>query len=412
LLAESLNDQSRWGESLATLQLLGPQELEEHANRLYVLRSIGEWHSGVFDTNGSSRTLNELGNLTRTEQQLETCIAAVHAATSILVDDFNVHRAREFLQICRDLSQREATPTQQALIAVEEMALAHLSGQETESMQIETLVARALERGLLHSASATVAGVNLCLGARRLADGDYEGGLQFFQRAYETSRNLGNRKLLARSAGNVALCYDRMGDFDQSLHWAQAGLQAAEDWKDTSRFKLIHLVAWAHAMKGDTSTAVKTLSREKESDRSSNPEWVGQVSLVLSSDLLWALGREKNAIECALRATTGSNCTLLTPLYAGPYCRALARAGVAMRSERESLERILLTARSVGRLDAIDNADIYAAELLLSMRLGIEAGDLPNRLDQSLARLPKAIRPRLIRLGFGEALECAACTPK
>jgi tetratricopeptide (TPR) repeat protein len=412
LLAESLNDQARWGESLAMLSSVETLESTEHANHLFILRATAEWHCGTSNPNESGEKLRAFSELVMNEPRVDLCIAAIRAATAILADDFDAQRAHNLLLRCREISKRNATKTQVALLAVEEMTLAHFSGLESESQRIELLVAEALEHGWLHLGSAAAVAVNMCLGSRRLSDGDYEGGLVYFSRAFEAGINLGNKKTLARSAGNLALCYDRLGDFDKSLHWAKIGLESAYEWQDASRFKLIQLMAWAYAMKGETSSALKALNTDKAEGMTFKPAWARQASLILTSDVLWVLGRRSDAIECAIEATTGPFSRPLNRFYAGPFCRALARSGAKRGEEQDHLERIESIALSAGRLDAIDEADIVSSRLVLRIRLGRELGDLPHVLARSLECLPKAVVGRLAKLGFGQALECAAGSPQ
>ena len=356
---------------------------DEQATTRFILTTAAEWSLRSLDSATACNRIRDLARIVGSEQQVDQCIAALKTAHHILTEQYDTDCARDLLVACRILARRELTQAQEALTAAKELAIAHVVGDSLERVRPEILAAEALRQGHLHFGTTTSIAVDMSLGCSRTAAGDYAAGATYFHRAYDESVTLGNPSATARSASNLALVYDRTGDFDQALHWARIGLSAAEICRDPASFKLIHSAAWALAMKGQGREALEMLLMEKRFGEFSQPLWVTQASLMLTSDLRWVLGRTNEAVEYALDATSGKFTYLLARSYAGPYCRVLARSGLATGTGLVSRHRIRETVQAGGWLDAIDCADIYSAELLLCLRLGLDLEGLPEKLSQA-----------------------------
>jgi hypothetical protein len=304
------------------------------------------------------------------------------------------------------------TSTERAKVAAARLVIAHVAGLAIESRTVEQLARSARDEGHLRQGSGTAQELDSRLGCARIRDGDYAGALPYLMNSYEASARLENKSAMARAALNIALCHDRLGDFERSLHWSQIGIGFSDECSEFARFQLTHMTAWAQAMMGKRAEAIRTLSSGKFSGDLLSPPWANQASLLMSSDLWWVVGRTEEALKTATEATHNSGPRPLSSAYAGPFCRSLARLGLALGLERDFSKRIDETAAELRRLDAIDEAEITAASLLLKLRLGESLGDLPTMLTERLSRLPPAVNARLAKLGLSEALQCAACAPK
>ena len=400
LLAESLQEQGRWEESIAILgesdhrseswgqrrEVLclyakatlprSEREARETLSRLQILTTVG-----VPD---SARSL-VLEGLERAATYLNDTEAASHAmswALEILAStDGLSDRVRSAISLVVLTWMTRSTASRSEVLSA--------LGQLTEEATGGGLACSAL--GRLHSAQGS-----LCASA-----GNYEGAVKHYSAARTIYARLCNPSVQALTEDNLSLCHGRIGNYGEQLAWAEKAMENLPAGLDSwTRVKIAYRAAWALGMLGEQDRANGLIHEAGEHRERESRAWARQAEGVSRADVLTILGRNKLAMEVAAETIIESGKMPISHAYAGPVARWVAKIGWKKGEIEETIESLDQCWQELVAYDVIDQAEIVSAKVWLERRRGNEWSEGEQKLQSLLRELPPAVRRQLTRLEF------------
>jgi len=411
LLAEALQCQGRWSDSLSILQQHPTWQPARAAFKASALQTCAELELHLINEEEAKKRAKLIIVDGLLDREPSARALGLRTIASIVSDTHDREVARLALDACRPfvLASQEGKDSSGAAAL---FCLASHFGQSPEDIEsAAAFVDAALQKHGSNLATPSTLALNTAAGAFRGCRGRYEEALPYFERARSGAERLGHMSAVARADGNLSMCHGRLGRYDKQLHYAELGMAVADHTINTTWFKLQAHAAWAHAMLGNGRRALAITKEDKQGESMSFPGWVRQARLLSISDVLWAIGREHDSLDLAKKATGGWYGRILSRAYAGPFVRALAHIAKQERAPQLGLTWIARALEGV-ELDAIDRAEVLAAELTLRLELGVESERLRRELSNQLGSLPEVTASNLARLGFPVALECAPRPPQ
>jgi tetratricopeptide (TPR) repeat protein len=236
------------------------------------------------------------------------------------------------------------------------------------------------------------------LGAIALSEGDYSAALAHGMRAVEIREHIGDLVGRLPILTNLTLAYFRLGKYQDSRRVAESVLTK---WKYPGmecQIQATYSYAMSSAMMGLHSEALESLDRQQSRLPSQMRTSVLHKWLFYKADVLMVCGREREAIQAGLNATSGDLKELSSPNIAGPYARWTAVSAKPGPDRQAALSTLDSLVDRIGTFDRIDQTEIMASRLWLGRRLGSYDGLLQERLDMNLKALPGPVRDCLLRL--------------
>jgi tetratricopeptide (TPR) repeat protein len=235
-------------------------------------------------------------------------------------------------------------------------------------------------------------------GSLETTRGNYEEALAGYQLAFTIAQRIGDDERACISAGNTAMCFGRLGNHQEQIHWAQLSLERAYPtipaWRVIrSRFHL----AWGYAMAGEAAKAIST-AETAVLDLGDSPDWLLQGFGLLEADIYQLSGESQRARKTATEILERSGLAALSGAYAGTVARWVALTCLGKKTEVASA--VLRHARErLNELDMIDQAEVLAAIACLEATKGGRTSEILETLNERLRHLPTAIPNQLRRLG-------------
>jgi DNA-binding SARP family transcriptional activator/tetratricopeptide (TPR) repeat protein len=401
LLVEALQEQGRWRESLNALETLndfsvGAKTPEAFAlaalARAYLGTPMGEWLELL-------PTLKEiLQSCTHTLSRVRAAKAVAHA-TSGLRDRL---LAREMLELVDQIPTLELDSDAQAQVALIRALFLFQAGEMEASYDLANSHLEQL-RGRGH-ANALFVHLQTGLGSIRGRQGRYEEAAGHHERGLRFARLLGNDTLTSHICANLALCYGRLGRYEDQLVCAESSPTPTD--AETMTFTEVHLacsVAYSHGIQGRTGDMREAI---RQCDNRIGPHVPGSVAqswLLWKADVLAVAGLRAEALETALEAVRGYQLKLECSALAGVFARWAAVT--CMGTDDEERVRVFLgelDAR-LSDYDALDQVDILCA--IVHCGLGRSAEHLEKIASRSRSLPGPALAPvRAMGLAsFGQA---------
>lgn len=397
LLAEVLQEQGKWAESL--------QWLQEYANTpsdLYTTFTLQATHNlDKYTTEHITTSVRALMNIIRESPISSTQIKAARAATALLSDLRNPAVPIELLQ-CIDAVQDDQLPPQDLIpiIIARAMCLYYMNEKETTVAILEDAVRRMEFSGIVNSnLSSLFSG----LGAIRCQEGNYTEALSCLLQAHDVATRIGNDPRRSNTAINVALCYGRLGEYQKQLEWAdKASAASRRAFYGDDEIRIVYYAAMASAMLGNTESAKKLILDAEQFISDSLPDWQLQVWHLYKADILYMIGEHVAAVTVAKTGLRHPDLVLHCDAFAGLFSRWLALTTESPDDRRQAQVRISeLRARAV-QLDAIDRVEILCAEFHIRSKNLIENEKIEHQeyIRRELQKLPRAVTYQLEALGM------------
>jgi len=411
LLAEALQDQGRWIESLRVIERIAEPCSPSTRMMVEIQTAFASAGQGNLDGVEAARLVRSLCSFVRTGESREIRRRALLVCKA-LVADFRLRDEAQF--VLDQLSEARAdrlSEDEESQLALDALFLAYFAKISIDPEAVSKSIARIESSGTATRHGRASCSRDMIVGSLRASQGDYSGALLPYHRAYEAALRLGELILAARAAGNISLCHQRIGNLPETEKWAEIGLRQPGCENDQSYFKLIHYLSWAQAMKGNQAASLATIRKLESHLRFSQFDWSIQASELLKSDVLRVLGMNSESLSAARNASSGRFYTLLTSSYAGPFARALSHLGDSDDSCRKQLDRIDETHSRDAQPETIDRVEIACARMRLLSRIGEDGDCQLEAMRNDLKVLPDGVRVALRALGFAAELERAASFP-
>ncbi len=212
IMAESLQEQGRWTDSLKALER---EEMPEGAlSRKRVALRICAASAQLDDAATAKEQLIEIERLLDREAEPTIAVNLIRSAERLSLDLTDRDAARRLLEAATRIDGITTDLTDRAMLVASMAALAWMSRRrEIMLVMLKRAVDLQAECAALGLSTLSVARLANQEGCMRTAEGDYSLGL----RAYEKATSLANKRLdevsAAIASDNVAMCAGRLGDF-------------------------------------------------------------------------------------------------------------------------------------------------------------------------------------------------------
>jgi len=161
------------------------------------------------------------------------------------------------------------------------------------------------------------------------------------------------------------------------------------------------LGAMGHALLDQPAAALEALGTVTEAQLRSLTSWTRQSWYLHVADVMQVLGRGREALAAARRATTGDLDHLLLEGIAGPYARWKARlASVSPEKVPETIQEIKHLRETRVRLDRIDDLEVLNAKVWLESTTGNLDEEERQEMWQLVGQMPPGVTTQLERLGM------------
>lgn len=400
VLADLHQELGRWVDSLQVLAEVGevPEELRDDA---HVLELHARWQLGQYDSAELVALTSSLLHIYLTGGTAAPAAILLAARLAAHLDDPALQRHILTATIAPPSThapQRDLLPLALA------RAILHYNLRNIPEAE-RLLSGAAAETEATGRADTAVARLVAGQAALRIVQGDYEGAAVDTDRAIALAARLDNDTLLGELYTIATLTRLATAMYAAALTLADKAIERINPRRAPSY--LVHSVAnagLAAAFLGHNDRAQFELSRG-ETLCPTLPLPLTQYDWYLSgADILWALGRPRDAIAFAARAFVKHTDTPAAIGLAGKHVRWLSRLALANGDSAPvvaCLERLL---PDMKQFDAIDQVDILAAIRRVDGLSGTMLTQ-PYRyqLSATLSRLPAGTVRHLVALGVLEA---------
>ena len=252
------------------------------------------------------------------------------------------------------------------------------------------------------------------IGAVCCATGRYEAAVQDTERALEIAKRLDNDDLVLNSAANLALCHLRLGEYAMAQ---EVSAKAATRWLNRGErpgFDAMRAIlhgGLGAAFANNREQAEQAAGRATALLINLENSWEKQFAVFMLADLLWLLGRHREALRMAkqgLRLGSGP----ATKQMIGLFARWSAMIAARSRECRSALDSLYSFEAESNRIDALDKLELNCAILLLKNTLGEQSESYFEVIRVSLATFPIPVSYQLIRLGILSSSSVAKPLPE
>ena len=398
LLAEALQEQGNWIESLAVVDNLEcPAKEKSTSDLAFVLGIKARWRLGYFDSvelgELPARLLTFIESRPHGANQVR---AAVEAASILNATHSNAH-APQLLERVAALDDGTLESDDKIRLLLAQAMLSYNLRDCSTSLNCINQGIAFLQRE--NDASSLLAMLYLGEGAVYTVQGAYTRAVPALLRAYQTALRIDNQTIGLQASINLSLSFTRVGEYEEAIRWANQAL--ATNVADKALFQILQAAKCAlisEAMLGRTTLADAIIDEWSPKSAQLGPG-MSQAWGLYVADAHAMMGRAQQAAEHGWSAAGEKNGSHMD-FWAGPYARWVARNSVVsgdFQHAHKALDGLVLT---LNRYDAIDQAEILNSKCWLASRLGLllpsDLADMFRRLEN----LPMAVGDQLRRMGM------------
>ncbi len=397
LLAEVLQEQGCWQESLDCLNELGPRYSGECHEEAVLLTARARLHQSTSAAEAAFDRVEELTEIVRGAPAERTRVRAGVVLAGLLSRHRNERLSEELLAHVEAIPTCGLDPDSIGELGLARAWLLYQAGQTAQSLRMAT---QAVET--MHSrkaANLVTVQLRSGLAALRCRQGQYEEAVLQLEHALSVAELLGNDTAIRNILANLSLCLARLGRYDEQNELAERVPQVrGAELTDFADVLLTYSLALGYGMRNQPQRALDAVSYLETRLVGRIPNWMVQAWSLWKADILFICGKRAEATRVA-ENTIGKNPTLYARAFAGPFARWLSVVGSEqslewMRSLVEDYFKRLET------FDALDQAEILCARRRLQGYHGASDAETLLRLRISLASLPASVQPPLRALGM------------
>jgi tetratricopeptide (TPR) repeat protein len=361
LLVEALQEQGRWRDSLDLLRSMSgiPGEPRMYADTLEAraLQSLGSHF--LAELQGR---LPQLLSIVREATNHRSRVLAAQALAYLAADVRDQELAKAVLQDLDGMLEDvidEDTASQRSLARV---LLLKMTGQAAQS---EDLVKGTID-SLKKSGTTNLVTIRLfgVLGTLNTCEGRYDEAIVNFKHCHSLATRAGIDTMAASMAGNIALSYGRLGDYNQQLDWATRAPNAwGGDFGGFVEVQIAYCKGMSHGMRGrvkDVQCAIEELEQRMELNL---PPWIQQAWQLWKADLLMLTGSRAEALAAGRLAATRFGGLPLTSSFVGAFDRWLAATTQGEKERAEARRLIKTHLNRLHEFDSVDQVEILCADL-------------------------------------------------
>jgi tetratricopeptide (TPR) repeat protein len=359
LLVEALQEQGRWRDSLEVLKTLregGVRGQEaftlEALAKSYLPLPVGEWMEFL-------PTLKEIiTSSPSTRDRIRAVRAVTHATTNLR----NRELACEMLDAIGTIDISNQDDDAKSLFGLARAQLLYQAGKIDASYRLAEELLMELQRRQV--ANSTFVRLQIGLGAIRARQGRYLEASSLHEKTLRDALLLGNETLIVQARTNLALCYGRLGRYEDQLQCANEALKSCQDHRmDYTEVQLISSLALALAALGRLD-GMRTLMDECDARiRVGVDPYVRQAWQLWKADALAMAGFDDEASQVGSEAVLFYDMKLLCSALAGPFARWLAISCGDSSFHDQAGSILAGMAANLEDYDTLDQIEILCARL-------------------------------------------------
>ena len=400
LLAQALQEQGRWRESLEVLEPIQDEPDNERMQEVFALASFARGYMGL---TAPKDLLDALPMLEHTIRSCRHVLSRVRAARA-LAQGLTLLRDRVLAQ--RLLPLVNAIPVDELDIDAQAQLILARAMFLFQAGAIEASY-REAERGLQElrtAGAANAAAVHLQsgLGTTRSLQGRYQEAAAHYLTCLDMARRLGNDAIASSILANLSLVYFRLGRPEEALSCedeiGRLGLGELADWSDVT---LTYSTGMVHALNGNITGALTAVSRlDARLPRDILPALL-QRWLLWKADILMIAGAHNDAMATGSIAVKGYDFELRSLGFAGAFARWTAMT--CRGDEQECRARLVLASleSDIEQFDAMDQLEILCAASYLRVR---HPGEYVDNIIAKAQCLPGPTVDTIRKLGMSSCV--------
>jgi DNA-binding SARP family transcriptional activator/tetratricopeptide (TPR) repeat protein len=378
LLVEALQEQGRWRESLDVLESLA--QVEAHSQEIFALTALAKAFLGLPVTEWLAflPTLKEIITSSKsTRERIRAARAIAYATTNLR----NRELAEDVLNAIDTIDVSDQDLDDRSLIQLARAQLLFQAGRMEASYQLADAVLKELRhRGVANSIAVRL---QMGLGALRGRQGRYLEAVAQSERALRDATMLGNDTLTTTVRLNLAVCYGRLGRYDDQLNYA---LDAGKSKPDLQLYlvqaQLGCCVGLAYAAMGRLDAMRAAINEwDYRLDDRVDP-YVRQAWCLWKADILASAGLFDEACSVGRQAVLSYDMRLLCSALAGPFARWLAITCADHPYQERAASILSEMEAELDSFDTLDQIEILCARLQHGC----------NDVDRHLVELQERVR--------------------
>lgn len=398
ILAEVLQEQGRWLESLDALATLANEFNAEAFPEYTILVSLARLRVGLSSSTDLAQAFPSLMLIANGNSHIRTRVRAGRTAAYVAAECQDRRMFDEVLGTLTSLQNHPLDPESVAQLALARALLLFKVRELVTSLEHVRSGIEALEGGgVVNLLAAQLFGG---LGTILASQGEYAEAALNHERALALANRLGNESVALGITGNLLLCYCRLGQYETALSCANAGFEGlGAEALGLTELQLAYGAGISSAMRGRPSDALAAIDRIDRRPIAISARWMRQAWLLWKADVLYLCKRRGEALNAAKEATALSEDQPLSMSFIGPFSRwrvVIAETQGACLDCLAVLERHL---DNISQYDAIDQVDLLAATVHLLRLANKDSAALSARLHTRLLALPNAIAIQMRELG-------------
>jgi DNA-binding SARP family transcriptional activator/tetratricopeptide (TPR) repeat protein len=397
LLAEALQEQGRWEESLAFLDQVGPHHALGAADVAFVLRIRAQRRLGYIDSEQLPELHEKLLSFIESPADKVSRIRAAVEAASILDTLRCSARAPRILEALSLIGNDGLSLDDMTYLLLARSMLFYSMKDLASSLNGIYEAATVLQGS--NAANSTLAMLQNGIGAIFTRQGAYEAAIPALLQCYDTAFRVGNDSIYLQASANLALAYVRLGEYEKAIERAREALTFEVTGASSHYFPAAQSAIRAYSMLGQIGKGEELIRRCEDFARIASPRFSQAWDLYLA-DGYAILGKLQQAEAAGCRATNGGTKEVQLDFCVGPYARWVARTCISTRSTQEGNEKLNALLLRLAIYDVIDQAEILNARCWLDSRSGKASDERVQEMFQHLDSLPRAFCDQLRRMGM------------
>ena len=202
------------------------------------------------------------------------------------------------------------------------------------------------------------------LGTLNTCEGRYGEAIAHFKHCHGLASRAGIEAIAALMAGNIALSYGRLGDYNLQLEWATRAPNAwGADFGGFVEVQIAYSKGMSHGMRGRAQDVEYTITALEQRIELNLPPWIEQAWQLWKADLLMLIGHRAEALVAGRLAAARFGGLPLTSSFVGAFDRWLAVTAQPGKERAEARRLIDTHLNKLHEFDSVDQVEILCAAL-------------------------------------------------
>jgi tetratricopeptide (TPR) repeat protein len=399
LLAEALQEQSRWDESLSYLHQVLASSQGSPGEMAFILSAKARRRLGYLNFPDLAKLPLQLREFMSRARDVGSQLRAAVEIASIFDTTRSTDIAPKVLQMVDKVGERHLSLEDRAyLLLAKSMLLYNLNDLAYSLRCVNEGIA------MLHSRNypnSILAMLQNGAGAIHSKKGSYAASIEPLLQSCQTAVRIGNDSTYIQASANLSLSYMRLGEYEKTLECAERVFASSFNAFSSHYFlPAARSAVIAHAMLRNTAMTEAVVGWGNEQFAHCPYPTVSQAWALYTADAYAVLGRAHEAEEQGRVGTEGNNAELRADYYVGPYARWVARTRAHSGGFKNSEDVLNLLLSNLDRYDTLDQAEILNAKAWLNRKTGRTPLDSSEQMHARLTLLPEAITDQLGRMGM------------